>query len=155
VNAVGGVAVNIDRVMNYDDNAGKVHVHFKPGPVVLNGYQAEMYVRYRHGDSDFERQKRQRDFLISFKDSILKKPAMIPALMEQSKKVLGDSLTNDQIISIMEFSRSLPRERIVMSQIPVKDGHGTWQLLLKGPAEKMLQQYGFIDKDPAGVTAAR
>lgn len=155
VNSIGGVSLTIDRTMNYDDNAGNVHVHFKPGPAMLDGYQAEMYVRYRHGDSDFERQKRQREFLIAFKDAILRKPTMLPSLMEQSKKVLGDSLTNDQMIAMMDFSRKLPHDRIVMNQIPVKDGRGTWQLLLKDQAKQMLHQYGFVSNDPTHETAER
>jgi LCP family protein required for cell wall assembly len=72
VNLVGGVPINSEKNLDYDDNAGHLHIHIKKGPQMMNGYNAMCYVRFRHGDSDFARQQRQKQFLMSFKGQVLK-----------------------------------------------------------------------------------
>ncbi len=55
VDALGGVEVNIKEAMDYDDNAGNLHIHFDPGPQTLDGEDAVKFVRYRNtarGDYD-------------------------------------------------------------------------------------------------------
>jgi polyisoprenyl-teichoic acid--peptidoglycan teichoic acid transferase len=55
VDELGGVEVNIKEAMDYDDNAGNLHIHFDPGPQTLNGEDAVKFVRYRNtarGDYD-------------------------------------------------------------------------------------------------------
>jgi polyisoprenyl-teichoic acid--peptidoglycan teichoic acid transferase len=55
VDALGGVEVNIKEPMNYDDNAGNLHIHFDPGLQTLDGEDAVKFVRYRNtarGDYD-------------------------------------------------------------------------------------------------------
>lgn len=67
VDDLGGVEMNVPIDMNYDDNAGNLHIHLKKGLQLLNGQQALELVRFRHGyaDQDLERIKVQRDFLIA------------------------------------------------------------------------------------------
>jgi len=50
VDAMGGVDVNVEHAMNYDDNKGALHIHLKAGFQHLSGDQAVGFVRYRHGN---------------------------------------------------------------------------------------------------------
>jgi polyisoprenyl-teichoic acid--peptidoglycan teichoic acid transferase len=55
VDALGGVEINIKEKMDYDDNAGNLHIHFEKGLQTLNGEDAVKFVRYRNtarGDYD-------------------------------------------------------------------------------------------------------
>jgi LCP family protein required for cell wall assembly len=55
VDELGGVEINIKEAMDYDDNAGNLHIHFEPGLQTLNGEDAVKFVRYRNtarGDYD-------------------------------------------------------------------------------------------------------
>jgi polyisoprenyl-teichoic acid--peptidoglycan teichoic acid transferase len=55
VDALGGVEVNVKEAMDYDDNAGNLHIHFDPGLQTLDGEDAVKFVRFRHtarGDYD-------------------------------------------------------------------------------------------------------
>jgi polyisoprenyl-teichoic acid--peptidoglycan teichoic acid transferase len=55
VDALGGVELNIKEPMDYDDNAGGLHIHFDPGIQTLDGKDAVKFVRYRNtarGDYD-------------------------------------------------------------------------------------------------------
>src|SRR5690606_25777176 len=47
IDLLGGVEVEIDRPMRYDDYAQGLHIDLKPGRQVLTGEQALQYVRFR------------------------------------------------------------------------------------------------------------
>jgi len=62
VDTIGGITVNIDEPMDYDDDAGDFHIHFTVGEKRLNGSEVLKYVRFRDrllGDrGKIERQQR-------------------------------------------------------------------------------------------------
>lgn len=47
IDILGGVQVDIPVDMNYDDKSQNLHIHFKKGPKLLNGKEAEAFCRYR------------------------------------------------------------------------------------------------------------
>jgi LCP family protein required for cell wall assembly len=154
VDEVGGVGIDIDKKMDYDDYAGHVHVHFVPGFKTLNGHDAEMFVRFRHADSDFERQKRQKEFLIAFKDAVLNHKTALPQVFEEGKKVFGSALDDDQIAALVNFASTVNRKDIVMGEIPSHPGPGTWVLLDKGKVEPALKAYGLLsDSDSQSMVS--
>lgn len=64
VDAIGGIDVLVSEQMDYDDNWGHLHIHFKPGMTHMNGEQAVSYSRFRHDAcSDPCRIKRQQQIL--------------------------------------------------------------------------------------------
>jgi LCP family protein required for cell wall assembly len=64
VDAIGGIEVPVTETMDYDDNWGNLHIHFKPGLIHMNGYQAQAYTRFRHDAcSDPCRTKRQQQVI--------------------------------------------------------------------------------------------
>jgi len=104
--------------MDYDDNAGKLHIHLKPGPQVLGGYDAMCYVRYatrtRRANPNpiFQRQQRQKDLLLGFKQAVFTHWSRLPEIADAGKAVLGDSLTDDQIRALAGFGRSVGQQKI-------------------------------------------
>jgi LCP family protein required for cell wall assembly len=64
VDAIGGIDVPVTEAMDYDDNWGQLHIHFKPGLQHMNGQQAMGYSRFRHDAcSDVCRTKRQQQII--------------------------------------------------------------------------------------------
>ncbi|WP_045234759.1 LCP family protein, partial [Deinococcus pimensis] len=62
--AVGGVTVDVDRAMDYDDFAGDLHIHLRAGRQRLDGARAEQYLRFRHDRrGDLGRIERQQGYL--------------------------------------------------------------------------------------------
>ena len=56
VDAMGGLDVNVDETMDYDDNSGDLHIHLTKGEQHLTGGQVAGYIRFRHdAASDFGR----------------------------------------------------------------------------------------------------
>jgi LCP family protein required for cell wall assembly len=145
VDLVGGVPVTVGKSMNYDDNAGNVHIHLEPGTHRLNGYDSLMYVRYRKdneggGDSDFARQERQKAFLISFKNSLMADPLRLPQVFEKAVQMLGKTMNEDEIATLAFFSRSIPPNTIQLKQVPVREGRGTNLLIQDWELRKLLAE---------------
>ena len=66
VDAIGGVDFEVEKKMNYVDNAddNRYDIHLKAGYQHLDGDKALQYVRFRHDAmSDYTRTGRQREFL--------------------------------------------------------------------------------------------
>lgn len=70
IDELGGVEVNVDRKLVYDDPTDNTHINLEPGLQVLNGTQALGYVRHRHDNrgtkyysSDFDRNRRQQEVI--------------------------------------------------------------------------------------------
>ena len=71
VDAMGGLNVNVDENMDYDDNYGQLHIHLKKGEQYLTGSQVVGYVRFRNdAESDFGRVRRQQQVLKLIMDQL-------------------------------------------------------------------------------------
>lgn len=125
VDVAGGVTVEIEKRMKYDDYAGNVHIDFYPGVKKLDGYEAMMYVRYRHGDNDFKRQERQKQFLASFKGSVLTNVATLPKVLTEAQGVMNNALSTDELAALAFFAKAVPQSSIRLGQIQTRDGRGT------------------------------
>lgn len=78
IDAVGGVEIDIEKPMHYDDNWGKVHIHFDPGRHKLDGRQALNYVRFRaDAAADLGRIKRQQQFIKSLVEKLMQPAAVV------------------------------------------------------------------------------
>lgn len=125
VDTIGGIDVNVSKKLDYDDNWGHLHIHLKPGYQHLNGYNAMGFVRMRHSDSDEMRSKRQHEFLeamrtkIKQRETFFKIPDLVNALSDNLKK---GRLNNDQLLALMNFARSLPKESIHVETLPSFEG---------------------------------
>ena len=91
VDAVGGVEVDVPIRMKYDDPTQDLHINLYPGVQVLNGEQAEHFVRYRKGNDgsgyargDIERTEVQQQFIKKFISTVLytKNLTKIPDLVD-------------------------------------------------------------------------
>lgn len=64
VDSLGGVDLNVEADMNYEDPYANLKIHLKKGFQHLNGQQAGQYVRFRHDEmGDIGRVARQQKFL--------------------------------------------------------------------------------------------
>lgn len=80
VNLVGGVQVDVDKRMKYDDNWQDLHIDLRPGEQTLDGRQAVGYLRFRHdATGDIARMGRQQKFLTALSKTLVE-PANLPRL---------------------------------------------------------------------------
>jgi anionic cell wall polymer biosynthesis LytR-Cps2A-Psr (LCP) family protein len=152
---VGGVPIDVEKNLDYDDNAGHLHIHLKQGFQVLNGYNAMCYVRFRHGDDDLQRQARQKKFLVAFKQQVVHDWLNLPSIVNEGVKVLGGALNNDEIASIAGFAKQVPPQSINWGQVPVTSRRGSGNLFLdKKNLQATLVQYKLVPPNGDSTTTA-
>ena len=155
VNTVGGVPVVVPKGqagkgLQYDDNAGDLHIHLAPGPQTLDGKAAMGYVRFRHDtESDYGRQQRQKEFLASFKSQIFHNVLKLPEIAEDTKSVMGNALNDREIIALVAFARKVPATNIKLGMLPTTEGstRGAPLRVDRGRRDAMLREYNLLQTD--------
>lgn len=92
VDAIGGVEVTVPFAMKYDDPTQNLHINIPKGTQVLDGKNAEGYVRFRHNNDmtvgyamgDLDRTEVQQEFIKKFISTVLdpKNIGKVPDLIE-------------------------------------------------------------------------
>lgn len=132
VDLVGGIDVDVERAMHYDDSWQDFHVHLEPGVQHLDGEQAHGYVRWRKnlpppkGDGkvdprgDLGRVERQQKVI-----KILARKALSPeylpklrGMIATAKKYLETTLSDRQLLSLLLFLDSLDPETLDTATLP-------------------------------------
>jgi polyisoprenyl-teichoic acid--peptidoglycan teichoic acid transferase len=125
VDAMGGLNVNVDETMDYDDNYGELHIHLKQGEQYLTGSQVVGYMRFRHdAASDYGRVKRQQQVL-KLMLSQLSQPqnwAKLPRILQLARTNIQTTLSNQQLVSLLTIYRNVPDENIRTFTLPSKPG---------------------------------
>ncbi|HRI43085.1 MAG TPA: LCP family protein [Fimbriimonadaceae bacterium] len=152
VDMVGGVDVFIDKKLKYTDRRGGLFIDLKPGLQHLDGYNAMCFVRYRHGDSDFARQARQKDFLLAMRDAVRKNPVVIGDVANKAAQMLEDDFTIDQIAAIVNFAQKIGSDNIRMGQIPVFDAPNYNLRVDRRNLRKTLEEFDMLDGEPTTVS---
>ena len=110
VDKVGGVEVDVPVRMKYDDPTQNLHIDLKKGTQVLNGKQAEQFVRYRKGNDgsgyargDLQRTEVQQQFIKNFISTVLsaKNLSKIPDLINVA---LDNTDTNITAREVLKYS---------------------------------------------------
>lgn len=128
IDLLGGVSVTVDEPMHYDDNWGKLHIHFDPGHYVLDGQRALEYVRYRGHSGDYGRVARQQQFLLKiferFKNplNLLK----IPRILFISIPSVKTNLNVFEKLLVMWELKDVRRHQIRLMQLPGRAQGGYW-----------------------------
>jgi LCP family protein required for cell wall assembly len=145
VDLLGGVQVDVEKRMVYNDKAGHLHIDLQPGQQRLDGYNAMGFVRFRHNDSDFKRQDRQKEFLMALKQEMLKSNNIksLPQIVEQGKQVLNGALNDQELASLIFFAKDVKPENIKLGQIPVLEKRRSTNLVVdEDRLPEVLAEFG-------------
>lgn len=105
VDTLGGVTIDVEKDLNYDDpkDDPPLHIHLKQGVQRLNGEDALKYVRFRHdAESDFGRMARQQKFLRALADEALraKNLTKLPSLVSQLHSAVRTDLSDTDLLRL-------------------------------------------------------
>ena len=125
VDAIGGLNVNVEKDMDYDDNYGNLHIHLKKGEHYLTGGQVAGYIRFRHDpEGDYGRMRRQqqvaRDLLHA-----LGQPSnwsKLPRLITLARSDVKTQLTDRQLQALAELYRSVQPDDVRALTLPSHTG---------------------------------
>jgi LCP family protein required for cell wall assembly len=124
VDAVGGIDVEVEKDMDYDDNWGQLHIHLKQGPAHLDGEQIEGYMRFRHdSEGDFGRMRRQQQVFRTLSKT-LKSPVILfkfDDLLTILEQNLDTNLSRKQLMALGRmFSETGPGD-LITDTVPAVD----------------------------------
>lgn len=121
VKALGGVDIYVEKSMNYDDYAGKLHIHFKKGNHHLTENDVVEYLRFRHdATGDIGRTKRQQWFLRGLLAD-LKKPetiTKIPQIVSAMSKYVKTDLSPYELTQYAGLAKSFDMDNIEIAMLP-------------------------------------
>jgi LCP family protein required for cell wall assembly len=107
VDAAGGVVVDVDCAI--DDNfvdsrveGGRRILSLEAGPQLMDGATAGMFVRSRHGRSDFARARRQQAVLLALKRALVSSDGVtrLPALLESIEGSLETHMSRFELVQL-------------------------------------------------------
>lgn len=124
VDALGGVDLDVEENMDYDDHWGNLHIHLKKGYQHLNGKQAVGYIRFRHdAEGDRGRMRRQQQLVNTMMSQLkhFKTLTHLKQVQEAFKQDIQTSLTYDQLIALGMLYKGFDRKKMKSGQIAGKD----------------------------------
>lgn len=162
VDAMGGVEIEVDQRMYYEDpwdeNGGLV-IDLYPGRQHLDGAKALAYVRYRDGAGDIGRMERQQKFL----QAVLQKassPEMVPRLPEvvqNLRKFLQTNMPLGEMVQMASLLPALKAQGMTAALLPGRPGWwkdtSYWLPDIEASRELFARQRG-ISFTPEMKTAA-
>ncbi len=121
VDAMGGLNIDVEREMNYDDNWGNLHIHLKKGHQYLTGGQVLGYMRYRSdAEADWGRMRRQQQVVheITREMGLPQNWSKIPRLIELARKDIATPLNDAQLQALVELYRGVPTDNVRTLTLP-------------------------------------
>lgn len=104
VDALGGLQVDVEKDMDYDDNWGNLHIHLKAGKQQLNGEQAVGYARFRmDAESDRGRIRRQQQLMGALLKR-LKDPMVILRLQGIVRAINENIETDFDVMDLLDLT---------------------------------------------------
>lgn len=162
IDLLGGVSVNIPADMDYDDPTQNLHIHLKKGIKLLNGNQAEQYVRFRepnrwtkelrkyYDGSDLKRIEAQQNFISELarqKLSIQYLPklnSIISVLFEN----IETNLTMNEVIKLSGYAGKINMDSLNFISMPGTTYDGSpWYYLCDVPGTRAIMAESFKGSD--------
>ena len=102
------------------------------------------------------RQARQKQFLLAFKNSVMRHPGLLPQVAEKAREVMGNSLSPDEMASLALFVRSVGNENIKMGMVPTRTAFGSSLRVDAAKLPKVLREFHLTnERYPSAVSDLR
>ena len=120
IDILGGVEIDVERRMKYDDYAGNLHIDLYPGRQVLNGADALAYVRFRSdGLGDISLVDPAKG---EYGGRIIRQQKFIDALIRQAARPATISKLPSLAVQLVDcISTNLPVTRILNLALNLRD----------------------------------
>lgn len=123
VDALGGVDIDVEKNMDYDDNWGNLHIHLKKGFQHLDGRQAVGYIRFRKDEEgDRGRIRRQQQFVKAMMAKLprIQTISRMGEVQQALKTDIATSISYDDLIDLGVLYKGFDRKKMKSARI---EGH--------------------------------
>ncbi|HML89394.1 MAG TPA: LCP family protein [Methylomusa anaerophila] len=125
VDAIGGITMDVEKRMYYQDPYDKLVIDLKPGVQKMDGRTAIQYVRYRDGDGDIGRIERQQKFM----KAMLKEAASpfilprLPAIIREVSNAVKSDLTTSEMLGLAKLVNNAAKAGLETEMVPGKPAY--------------------------------
>lgn len=123
IDAIGGVDINVPKRMYYedpwDDNGGLV-IDLYPGLQHMDGKTAVTYVRYRDGEGDIGRVKRQQQFMEACMEKVTSPEIItrIPDIIREVMSAVDTDMNFRELLEIAGAIKAAQANGLVTDMVP-------------------------------------
>ena len=121
VDILGGVEIDVEKNMRYNDNWGNLHINLKKGRQLLNGEQAMGYIRFRHDAmGDIARIERQQKFLKALTAKALSptKLPKLPMIVNAMIQNVETDMTARDLLALAKLAEGMDLNTVDMAMLP-------------------------------------
>lgn len=125
VDALGGVDIDVDERMYYEDPYDNLVINIQPGVQHMDGKKAIQYVRYRDSAGDIGRIARQQKFIkammkeASDPTNILK----LPAVIKEISGVVKTNMSTAEMLNLAKMINDAQKQGLKTDMVPGKPAY--------------------------------
>lgn len=121
VDALGGIAINVPKPMDYTDKTQHLKIHLTAGLQTLNGQHLQEYVRFRHDEwGDIGRVQRQQEVLKAIAQTLIQPATLekLPQLLQVVRTNVDTDLSLGEMLAIANLTHSMKAHSINLMLLP-------------------------------------
>ena len=128
IDALDGIDINVEKRMYYEDpwdDDGGLVIDLYPGMQHMDGEQAIQYVRYRDGEGDIGRIRRQQHFMRAVMEKVLT-PSIIgklPSIIREIRDGIETDMPFDEMLSMANLLPTMKENGIAGVMLPGKPAY--------------------------------
>ncbi|CQR71095.1 Transcriptional regulator LytR [Sporomusa ovata DSM 2662] len=125
VDAVGGVTINVEKRMYYEDPYDNLVIDLQPGEQKLDGRTAIKYVRYRDEEGDIGRIARQQKFLKALLDEVTSPFILprVPSIIREVNAAVTTDMTTADMIKLAKLLNDAGKTGLKAAMVPGKPAY--------------------------------
>jgi LCP family protein required for cell wall assembly len=120
IDALGGVTIDVEKRMYYEDPYDNLVIDLRAGVQTLNGEDAIGYVRYRDGDGDIGRIERQQKFMKAVLQQVTQPSVVgrLPALVKELSAAVRTSMSTSDMVSFAKLMNDARKQGFEGHMVP-------------------------------------
>ncbi|HHY39082.1 MAG TPA: LCP family protein [Clostridia bacterium] len=124
IDTLGGIEMDVEKDMHYEDPAQGLKINLKAGRQVLDGDKALQFVRYRqYPNGDIGRVRAQQKFFAAVIDKFFQMKTVwkLPSLASQIKECLETNMDPEDMVRLGSILARMDTNSIEMAMVPGRD----------------------------------
>lgn len=159
IDAVGGVTLDVDKRMHYEDPYDNLVIDLYPGRQRLDGRTAIQYVRYRDEEGDIGRVQRQQKFIKAMLAEVVS-PAVLtklPEIIKEVSTVIKTDMSTGEMLNLARLLNDAAEQGLKTDMVPGKPAYidtvSYWLPDVVAVRESIAQTLGLVMDDKYMGTA--
>ena len=120
IEAVGGVDINVEKRMYYEDPYDNLVIDIKPGMQHLDGKTAIKYVRYRDSEGDIGRIERQQKFMKALLQQVTSPSVIVrvPAIIREVSATIQSNMSTAEMLNLAKILNDAQKQGLKTDMVP-------------------------------------